>query len=206
MREELAHYGGITVMIPAALVIAVWLRYSSLRALKGWLITVACTYSIVAFSKLLFKGWGVSFQHLDIAVLSGHAMNTCLVVTVAMSLVARQFNPALRWPAALAGLIATGWFSAYCVAPYIHPLNEALAGGLLGAVAALTFLWRIDVAQVNVSPSLIGAGAVVVLLSALVPKYNAENLLNHVAVSVSGASRAHQEPAWRVGSGPIKAQ
>ena len=198
MREELAHYGGITVMIPAALVIAVWLRYSSPRALKGWLITVACTYSIVAFSKLLFKGWGVSFQHLDIAVLSGHAMNTCLVVTVAMSLVARQFNPALRWPAALAGLIATGWFSAYCVAPYIHPLNEALAGGLLGAVAALTFLWRIDVAQVNVSPSLIGAGAVVVLLSALVPKYNAELLLNRVAISLSGADQAHQEPSWRL--------
>ncbi|WP_321864710.1 hypothetical protein [Pseudomonas paraveronii] len=158
MRAELAHYGGITVMIPAALVIAVWLRYSSPQAFRWWVVTVTCTYSIVAFSKLLFKGWGVSFQHLDIAVLSGHAMNTCLMVTVAMSLIARQFNLAFRWPAALAGLIATGWFSAYCVAPYIHPLNEALAGGLLGAVAALAFLWRIDVAPVNVPPSLIGAG------------------------------------------------
>ena len=204
MRAELAHYGGITVMIPAALVIAVWLRYSSPLALRWWVVTVTCTYSIVAFSKLLFKGWGVSFQHLDIAVLSGHAMNTCLMVTVAMSLIARRFNPAFRWPAAIAGLIATGWFSAYCVAPYIHPLNEALAGGLLGAVAALAFLWRIDVAPVNVPPSLIGAGVVVVLLSALAPKYNAERLLNHLAVSVSGAQHAHQEPAWRVGSGPIK--
>ncbi len=115
-------------------------------------------------------------------------MNTCLMVTVAMSLIARQFNLAFRWPAAIAGLIATGWFSAYCVAPYIHPSNEALAGGLLGAVAALAFLWRIDVAQVDVSPSLIGAGLVVVLLSALAPKYNAERLLNHLAVSVSGGA------------------
>ena len=77
---------------------------------------------------------------------------------------------------------------------------------LLGAVAALAFLWRIDVAPVNVPPSLIGAGVVVVLLSALAPKYNAERLLNHLAVSVSGAQHAHQEPAWRVGSGPIKAE
>lgn len=200
MRAELAHYGGITVMIPAAFVIAVWLWYSSRHAFKWWVITVTATYSIVAFSKLLFKGWGVAFQTLDVAVLSGHAMNTCLMVTVAMSLIARQFNPAFRWPAAVAGLIMTGWFSAYCVAPYIHPLNEALAGALLGAVAAIAFLWRIDVAQVNISPSFIGGAIVVLLLSALVPKYNAETLLNHVAVIVSGSERAHQEPRWRTGS------
>lgn len=33
MRAELAQYGGITVMIPAATIIAVWLWYSNLRAL-----------------------------------------------------------------------------------------------------------------------------------------------------------------------------
>lgn len=90
IREELAQYGGITVMIPAAVVIAVWLWYSRPQAVKWWLMTIACTYSIVAFSKLLFKGWGVALQQLDIAVLSGHAMNTSLMVPVAMSLVARR--------------------------------------------------------------------------------------------------------------------
>ncbi|AOE68683.1 hypothetical protein A7317_17265 [Pseudomonas fluorescens] len=206
MREQLAHYGGITVMIPAALMIAVWLWYSAPQAFKWWIITVASTYSIVAFSKLLFKGWGVSFQTLDIAVLSGHAMNTCLMVTVALSLIARQFNYAWRWPATLVGLSLTVGFSAYCVAPYIHPLNEALAGALLGAVAAVAFLWRIDVVRVNVSPSLIGGGLVFLSLCALVPKYNAETLLNHVAVTVSGAQQAHQEPAWRTVSRHIKAE
>lgn len=132
IREELAQYGGITVMIPAAVVIAVWLWYSRPQAVKWWLMTIACTYSIVAFSKLLFKGWGVALQQLDIAVLSGHAMNTSLMVPVAMSLVARRVNPEWRWPAAIAGMLIAGWFSAYCVAPYIHPLNEALAGGFFG--------------------------------------------------------------------------
>jgi len=82
MRAELAQFGGITVMIPAAVVIAVWLRYSTSWALRAWIITVGVTYSIVAASKLLFKGWGLSVQPLDIAVISGHAMNTCLMVTV----------------------------------------------------------------------------------------------------------------------------
>jgi hypothetical protein len=197
MRAELAQYGGITVMIPAALVIAVWLWYSRPQALKWWGMTVACTYSIVTFSKVLFKGWGVSLQHLDIAVISGHAMNTSLMVTVALSLMARRFNPDWRWPAAFGGVLISGWFSAFCVAPYIHPLNEALAGYLLGVGAAMVFLWRLEVVDVRVSPSLIGGGMVILLLSALVPKYNAEKLLNHVAVAVSGADQAYQEPAWR---------
>ncbi|WP_426131941.1 hypothetical protein [Pseudomonas sp. DWP1b1] len=206
MRAELAQYGGITVMIPAAIIIAVWLRYSNPRALRAWIITVGVTYSIVAFSKLLFKGWGLSFQHLDIAVLSGHAMNTSLMVTVALSLVARQFNPALRWPAAVAGLSVSAWFSAYCVAPYIHPLNEALAGAALGAVAAVVFLRWIETADVKVSPSFIGGGLVFLLACALVPKYNAELLLNRVAITLSGSDQAYQEPSWRLDAAPGKAR
>ena len=206
MRAELAQYGGITVMVPAAIIIAVWLWYSNPRALRTWLLTVGATYSLVALSKLLFKGWGLSFQHLDIAVLSGHAMNTCLMVTVGASLVARQFNPALRWPAALAGLLASLWFSAYCVAPYIHPLNEALAGAVLGVGAALVFLWRIEATPVEVSPSFIGGGLVVLLACALLPKYNAELLLNRVAITLSGAEHAHQEPSWRSDAAHRKAE
>lgn len=206
MRAELAHYGGITVMIPAAIIIAVWLRYSNSWALRAWAITVAVAYSIVAASKLLFKGWGVSLQYLDIAVLSGHAMNTCLMVTVGSSLVARHYKPAWRWPAALVGLIFSIWFSAYCVAPYIHPLNEALAGAALGALAAGAFLWRIEPAEVNVPRAVIGAGLVAVLACAWVPKYNAELLLNRVAVSLSGAEQAHQEPSWRLDAAHRKAE
>lgn len=197
MRAELAQYGGITVMIPAAIIIAVWLRYSNPWALRAWLITVGAAYSLVALSKLLFKGWGLSFQQVDIAVLSGHAMNTCLMVTVGASLVARQFNPALRWPAALVGVFASLWFSACCVAPYIHPLNEALAGAALGVGAALAFLWRIEATSIKVSRSFIGGGLAVLLACALLPKYNAEVLLNRVAISLSGADQAHQAPSWR---------
>ncbi len=206
MRAELAQYGGITVMIPAALVIAVWLRYSTPWALRAWIITLGITYSIVAASKLLFKGWGLSFQHLDIAVISGHAMNTCLMVTVATSVLARQFNFAWRWPAALAGSVISIGFSAYCVAPYIHPLNEALAGAALGATAAIVFLWRVDAAPIKVSPAFIGGGLVFLLACALVPKYNAELLLNRVAVILSGADQAHQEPAWRLETAHRKAE
>lgn len=184
-------------MLPTAIVIGVWLWHSRPQALKWWLLTVLFTYSVVGFSKLLFKGWGVAFALFDIAVISGHAMNTCLMVTVAMSLVARRINHQWRWPAAVGGLLLTGWFAAYCVAPYLHPFNEALIGGLLGSGAALAFLWRLEVMEVRVSPSMIGGGLVIVLLSALLPKYNAERLLNQVAIAVSGAEQAYRQPEWR---------
>lgn len=48
------------------------------------------------------------------------------------------------------------------------------------------------------SPAFIGAGLAVLLVCALMPKYNAELLLNRVAVTLSGAERAYQEPAWRL--------
>lgn len=44
---------------------------------------------------------------------------------------------------------------------------------------------------------MIGGGLLVVLLCALLPKYNAELLLNRVAMTLSGIEQAHQAPAWR---------
>lgn len=206
LREELAQYGGITVMIPVALVIVTWLWHSQPQAVKWWLMTLTCSYSLVAFSKLLFKGWGVSLQELDIAVLSGHAMNTSLMVPVTMSLVVRGILPEWRWPAAAGGLLIAGWFSIFCVAPYIHPLNEALAGSGLGMIAAIAFLWRLEAVVVRVSPSLIGWGMLILMLSTLLPKYNAESFLNYVAVTMSGSNHVYQEPSWRASSAHMNAE
>jgi hypothetical protein len=127
--NALTPYGGITVMLPAVLVITAWLWTTrSHRSALLWVVTVAVVYSIVIISKVLFKGWGVALEGLGIYVLSGHAMNTCLVLIVGLSLLARQIHQGLRWPGAAVGL-TLGWaFSLFCVAPFIHPLPEASAG------------------------------------------------------------------------------
>ena len=200
-RAEFAQYGGITVMFPIALIIAIWLWRSRSKALGLWGGTVFAGCSIVAISKLLFKGWGVALESVDIAVISGHAMNTCLMVTVALSLIARQVDRRLRWPAAFVGMLATAWFSVCCVAPYIHPRPEAVAGAMLGITAACFFLWRLEYIEDNKVPlPLVGGGLVILLLSAMLPKYNAEGILNQVAITISGAQQAFQEPLWRASS------
>ena len=123
---QLTQYGGITVMIPAALVIGVWLWFcASRRSALLWVATLLGAYTVIGFSKILFKGWGIGLHSLNIAVFSGHAMNTCLMLTVTLSLLARQMSPSLRLAGGWFGLLIGWLFAIFCVAPSIHPLEEA---------------------------------------------------------------------------------
>jgi hypothetical protein len=198
-------YGGITVMLPAALVIGAWLWLTrSRRSALLWGATLFVVYSVVVTSKILFKGWGVALESLGIYVLSGHATNTCLVLTVGLSLLARQWHPALRWPAAALGLMG-GWaFSIYCVAPFIHPLPEAVAGALLGSLGACVFLLGLD----NIRPGRIPSAAVLagllfIAISTTTTKYTAETFLDHISVKMSGAGQVFRQPDWRVPIEPL---
>ncbi|WP_397449591.1 phosphatase PAP2 family protein [Pseudomonas sp. NA-150] len=197
---QIAPYGGITVMLPAAVVIGAWLWFSgNPRGARLWGATLLSVYCIVAFSKILFKGWGIGLESLNIEVISGHAMNTCLVLTVTLSLLARQFKHSLRWPAAALGLLLGWLFAVNCVAPYIHPLEEAVAGALLGSMGACVFLYCLEetAERVKIPGMALALGLMFMAFNATTPKYTAEHLLNHVAVTISGGERAYAKPEWR---------
>lgn len=197
-------YGGITVMLPAALVIGAWLWTArSRRSALLWAATIFVAYSAVVISKVLFKGWGVAIESLGIYVLSGHAMNTCLILTVGLSLLARQRSRPLRWPGALLGL-SLGWlYSVFCVAPLIHPLAEAVAGALLGSLAACVFLLYLENQTARRIPSsAVLAGLLFIAISSTTTQYNAERLLDRISVKMSGSERAFKQPDWRV---PVQA-
>jgi hypothetical protein len=196
---ELTPYGGITVMLPAAIVVGVWLCFcGSRRPALLWLATMLSMYVIVGVSKILFKGWGIGLHSLNVAVISGHAMHTCLVLTVVLSLLARQINPRLSWPAAGLGLIVGWWFAMNCVFPFIHPLQEAIAGAVLGSIAACAFLYSIEGLEIRkIPPTALVLGLVFMAFNATTPKHTAENVLNRIAVTISGAQRAFKQPEWR---------
>lgn len=197
--QTLTPYGGISVMLPAALVIAVWLWTTrSHRSAALWGVTVLMTYSLVVISKILFKGWGVAVESLGIYVLSGHAMNMCLMLPVGLSLLARQICFSWRWPAAGIGLMLGGLFAMYCVAPFIHPLPEALAGAVLGGVGACVFLAGLENLQAGRIPSAaVLAGLLFIAISSNATSLNAERLLDRISVKMSGADRAFRQPDWR---------
>ena len=191
-KFQIVQYAGITVMFPAALVIAAWLWVGASKKIAClWLGVLVCAYFIVGASKILFKGWGIGLHDLGIAVFSGHAMNACLVFTVMLNLLCQQLDQRLRWPVLGAGLVATWWFAIHYVAHTIHPLPEAIAGALIGSVAACVFLFSVK--QYNLSkvprPALVMGLAVVLAFDAM-PKYTAERLLDHIAITLSGADQA----------------
>jgi hypothetical protein len=196
---DITQYGGITVMLPAAVVIGGWLWFSrSRQSALLWGAVLLFVYAIVGASKILFKGWGIGLESLNIAVISGHAMNTSLVLPVAISLLARQIDPRLRWPGAGVGLLIAWWFSINCVAPYIHPLQEAIAGALLGSVAACGFLYCLENTDIKKIPhAALVIGLVFIALNTTTKKYTAEQVLNRIAVSISGAETAFKRPEWR---------
>ena len=191
-KMQIVQYAGITVMFPAALVIAVWLWLGASRKIALlWMGVLVTAYLVVGASKILFKGWGIGLHDLGIAVFSGHAMNACLVFTVMLNLLCQQIDQRLRWPALVAGLLATWWFAINYVAHTIHPLPEAIAGALIGSIAACVFVYNLR--QYNVShvprPALT-LGLAVVLAFSCMPKYTAERLLDHIAITLSGADQA----------------
>lgn len=179
-------------MFPAALVVTVWLWLASSKKMALlWLTVLMCAYFIVGVSKVLFKGWGIGLEGLDIAVFSGHAMNACLVFSVLLSLLSQQLDRRLGWPALGAGLLATWWFSVNYVGQTIHPLPEAIAGALIGSVAACVFLFRLEKSHIEkISKPALLVGLVVVLVCSFIPKYTAEGLLDQIATWLSGGEHA----------------
>lgn len=191
-KFQIVQYAGITVMFPAALVIAAWLWVgASKRIAFVWVAVLVSAYLVVGASKILFKGWGIGLHDLGIAVFSGHAMNACLVFTVMLNLLCQQFDHRLRWPVLGAGLVATWWFAIHYVAHTIHPLPEAIAGALIGSVAACVFLFSLKKNTLGKIPRpALVMGLAVVLVFNSMPKYTAERLLDHIAITLSGADQA----------------
>lgn len=191
-KMQIVQYAGITVMFPAALVIAVWLWLGASRKIALlWMGVLVTAYLVVGVSKILFKGWGIGLHDLGIAVFSGHAMNACLVFTVMLNLLCQQLDQRLRWPALVAGLLATWWFAINYVAHTIHPLPEAIAGALIGSVAACVMVFSLRHYNVSHVPRpTLALGLAVVMAFSCMPKYTAERLLDHIAITLSGADQA----------------
>lgn len=199
VKLYITQLAAITVMFPAALVVAAWLwSAASKKIALLWVAVLISGYFIVGISKVLFKGWGIGLESLNIAVFSGHAMNACLVISVMMSLLFQQLDNRLRWPALGAGLIATWWFSVNYVGQTIHPLPEAVAGALIGSVAACIFLLKLEKKHIGrITTPLMVTGLAVVLICSVIPKYTAEGFLDQIATSLSGGEHAFKRAHWR---------
>jgi len=187
------HLGESTLLLPAALVLALWLLLARERTLAlAWALSFGSAVTLVLASKLAFMGWGMGSAALDFTGISGHATLATAVFTLGAWLLV---TGCMRRPL----LLATGF--GLCVGVVVgisrvlllaHSVSEVVAGVALGAVAAwLPIAWIGDgtprLRQRWVPMVLVGALA---LLPHAGQPGDVHNLVQQMALKASGRSEA----------------
>jgi len=140
--DLLSFLGDSALMLPAAVLITLWLgvRRETRPLAWRWVVAIGFGGGLVAASKIAFMGWGVGSAPLDFTGFSGHTTLSTSVWPVLLWLSASRFRPALRW-----GCVALGWMLAALIgvsrlALDAHSLSEVVFGFVLGFLVSACFL------------------------------------------------------------------
>jgi membrane-associated phospholipid phosphatase len=165
MWPVFTNIGDAAMTLPAAFICTVWFAKSDLRLALRWVLALALGMALVGATKILYAGWDISFPAIDFRVISGHAMLSTSVWTVAFALLLRSW----RLPPVLGvagGLLLGALTGLARVHDHSHSLSEVAIGWALGALVAAVVLrsaWRGETGRF--SP--IGATAVLLFVSVL---------------------------------------
>ncbi|WP_179400649.1 phosphatase PAP2 family protein [Burkholderia guangdongensis] len=191
--------GGAGLTLPLAVTIAVWLALGySWRRAAAWLLVLAVAIAVVALTKIAFLGWGIGIRAWDFTGFSGHAMLSTSVYPVAMFLMLSRTRTPVRLVGIALGLgagVAVGFSR---VALDAHSPSEAITGCIVGALAALAFIWgswravphRWSVPAVAASLALV----TVALHGITVPSHR---WVTQVALHLSGHERPYVRARWK---------
>ena len=134
--------GDTAFMLPAALLIGLWLLMArrTLPTAMLWALCFGTASLIVLVSKLAFLGWGIGSARLNFTGFSGHSALSASVWPVALWLLASRASHALRVAAAGAGAALALAIGLSRLALYAHSVSEVASGLALGLAASGLFL------------------------------------------------------------------
>lgn len=143
--------GDAAITLPVAAICVCWLALFNTRLAWRLIGALAAGTAIVAATKIIYAGWGLSIPAADFRVVSGHAMLSTSVWTVAITLQLKWWRlPAL--PGVCAGMVVGALTGFSRVMDHSHSLPEVIAGWLLGVLVAVFFLRT----EINVESERIG--------------------------------------------------
>ncbi|AMH43206.1 MAG: phosphatase PAP2 family protein [Pseudomonadota bacterium] len=157
--------GDAAMTLPAAFICTVWIARSDVRLAFRWVLALALGMALVGVTKILYAGWDISFPAFDFRVISGHAMLSTSVWTVAFTLLLRSWRQP-PYIGVVAGLLLGALTGLARVHDHSHSLSEVAIGwalGVLVAAAVLRSAWR--VATERFSP--VGVTAALLFVSVL---------------------------------------
>ena len=139
----LSNLGDAALLLPLALVCALWLRSVDMRLALRWAMLLAFGMGLVGLSKILYAGCGLEFAAIELRMISGHTMLAASIYTVAGSLLLGGFGGGWYRLGAGAGLALAAAIGASRIMQDAHTPAEVVAGWMLGAAIAALFLARV---------------------------------------------------------------
>lgn len=181
--------GNSTLLLPAALVLALWLLSARAWRLAGvWSLSFGTAVLLVLASKLAFLGWGLGLAAIDFTGISGHATVSTSVWTMAAWLATASRARSTRVLAIGGGLLLGLLVSISRLVLQEHSVSEVVAGFALGASAAglpIAWAWATPPRLAQRWVPLALAGTVALLPQAVRPT-EAHGMVMEMALKASG--------------------
>lgn len=138
----LSFLGDSALMLPAALLITLWLgvRRETRPLAWRWMLAIGLGGGLVAASKIAFMGWGLGSASLDFTGFSGHTTLSTSVWPVLLWLSTSRYRPAVRWSAVVLGWLLAAVIGVSRLALDAHSLSEVVFGFALGSLVSASFL------------------------------------------------------------------
>lgn len=198
---SITRFGGPGLTLPLAIAIALWLALGyTWRLAAAWLGLLAAAISVVGLTKIAFLGWGVGVRELDFTGVSGHAMLSTAVYPVALFLLLMPARPPLRLAGLALGLAAGIAVGLSRVVLEAHSPSEAIAGCIVGAIAAALFVWWSWEAKPGHLHAVPVAMSLLMLTVALHDvRLPTQRWITHIALRLSGHERPFIRARWKAG-------
>ncbi|SAL72178.1 PA-phosphatase-like phosphoesterase [Caballeronia peredens] len=139
----LSNLGDAALLLPLALVCALWLRSVDMRLAVRWAVLLTAGMGLVGLSKILYAGCGLEIPAIQFRMISGHTMLAASIYTVAGGLLFGGFGGGWYRLGALGGLALAAAIGASRIMQDAHTPAEVVAGWLLGAIIAALLLLRV---------------------------------------------------------------
>ena len=196
----LTDFGDSAAMMPAALLIALWLVAArAWRHAQFWCLGFAVMAALIAATKIAFMGWGIGIEAIDFAGISGHTALAVAVLSVGAAVSLADRAPPIRlFGAILGGTIGLAIGVSRLVL-HVHSLSEVVIGAVVGASLAVAFLRGGSHANsATLRPAALGALLLLTLTTVHGERAPTQGTLTRIALMLSGRT----EPYYPVGRAP----
>jgi membrane-associated phospholipid phosphatase len=175
-----SNLGDAALLLPLALVCALWLRSVDMRLALRWAVLLGIGMGLVGLSKILYAGCGLELAAVNFRMISGHTMLAASIYTVAGGLLAGSLGGWWYRLGAAGGLGLAALIGASRIIQDAHTPSEVIVGWLLGAAIATMLLVRVF-EQPRKMPRAVVAGVGLLAVSSIAYGHHApfQRLIEH---------------------------